>query len=98
MTLPLVLRPQAQAEFVDASIWYETQRPGLGDEFVSEVEKVLDKIANQPDRYAIVHQDIREAPVLRYPYVVYYRVKPKSNVVIAVFHSARDPAIWQSRR
>jgi toxin ParE1/3/4 len=98
MTLLLVLRPQAQAEFADAAIWYEAQRAGLGHKFVSEVEKTLDNIADQPDRYAIAHGDIREAPVLRFPYVVYYRIKPKSVVVIAVFHSARDPAIWQTRR
>src|SRR5262245_44318490 len=98
MKLPLVLRPQAQAEFDDAAVWYESQRTGLGHDFISEVDKVFDNIANQPDRYAVVHGDIREAPVLRFPNCVYYRVKPDRLVVIAVFHSARDPAIWQSRR
>ncbi len=98
MRLSLALRSQAQAEFADAAIWYESQRAGLGHEFVSEVEKTFDKIANQPDRYAIVHRDIREAAVLRFPYSIYYRVRPHRLVVIAVFHSARDPGIWQSRQ
>ena len=34
MTLPLVFRPVAQAEFVAAIAWYEDQRPGLGGDFV----------------------------------------------------------------
>jgi hypothetical protein len=34
MTLPLVFRPVAQAEFVAATAWYEDQRPGLGGDFV----------------------------------------------------------------
>jgi len=97
MNLPFVLRPQAQAEFSDAAIWYEAQRPGLGQEFVYEIEKAFDKIARQPDRYPIVLEDIREAPVLRFPYCVYYRIKSHCLVVTAVFHSARDPAIWQLR-
>ena len=80
MKVPLLLRPEAQAEFADAAIWYESQRAGLGHEFVSEVEEVFDKIANQPDRYAIVHEDIREAQVLRFPYGIYYRIKPKTVV------------------
>ncbi len=98
MTLPLALRPQAQAEFSDAAIWYDAQRKGLGQEFIAEVEKSFDKVAKQPDRYAVVHGDTREAPVHRFPYCVYYRVRPERLVVTAVFHTARDPAIWQLRR
>jgi hypothetical protein len=59
MRFPLALRPQAQSELADAAIWYESQRAGLGDDFVSEVENVFDKISKQPDRYPLVHADIR---------------------------------------
>src|SRR5438105_2360022 len=55
MRLPLTLRPEAQSEFADAAIWYESQRGGLGDDFVSEVENAFDKITKQPDRYPVVH-------------------------------------------
>lgn len=97
MSLPLVFRPVAQAEFHAAAAWYEGQRPGLGSDFVAEVQQVLDNIANQPDRYPIASGDVREAPVARFPYCVYYRVKPNRAVVIAVFHTSRDPSIWQGR-
>jgi plasmid stabilization system protein ParE len=97
MSLPLVFRAVAQAEFDDAATWYERQSPGLGADFVSEVQKVLDTISNQPQRYPLASGDVREAPVSRFPYCVYYRVKPDRIVVIAVFHTARDPAIWQAR-
>jgi hypothetical protein len=36
MSLPLVFRAAAQAEFDDAAAWYERQRPGLGGNFVVE--------------------------------------------------------------
>jgi toxin ParE1/3/4 len=65
---------------------------------VAEVQQVLDTIAAQPDRYPVVSGDVREAPVSRFPYCVYYRGKPDRIVVIAVFHTSRDPAIWQGRR
>jgi plasmid stabilization system protein ParE len=51
----------------------------------------------QPHLYAEVHNDIREALVDRFPYAVYYRVEPAQVVVVAIVHTARDPAIWQSR-
>jgi plasmid stabilization system protein ParE len=98
MTLPLVFRPAAQAEFDAAAVWYENQRPGLGDDFVAEVKQVLDTIASHPERFAVADGDVRGAPVTRFPYYVYYRVKPNQVVVIAVFHASRDPAIWQGRK
>lgn len=98
MSLPLVFRPVAQAEFDTAAAWYENQLPGLGDDFVLEVQQVLDTIASQPERYPIADGDVREAPVARFPYCVYYRVRPDRVVILAVFHTARDPAIWQARK
>ena len=98
MTLPLVFRPAAQAEFDAAAVWLAAQRSGLGSDFVAEVQQVLDTIAGQPERYPIVLGDAREAPVSRFPYCVYYRVKPDRVVVIAVFHLSRDPAVWQGRK
>jgi plasmid stabilization system protein ParE len=61
------------------------------------VQKVLDTIAANPERYPLVSDDVREALVSRFPYCVYYRVKPDRVVVIAVFHTSRDPSVWQGR-
>jgi toxin ParE1/3/4 len=97
MSLPLLFRPAAQDEFAEAASWYEARREGLGSEFVAEVQNVLDAIADDPERYASVVADVREAIVSRFPYCVYYRKRSKRIVIIAVFHSSRDPAIWQSR-
>ena len=97
MSLPLVFRPVAQTEFDEAAVWDEGQRAGLGSDFVTEVQQVLDTIANHPERYPIASGDVREALVSRFPYCVYYRVKPDRVVVIAVFHTSRDPSVWQGR-
>jgi plasmid stabilization system protein ParE len=45
MSLPTVLRAEAQADFDEAFDWYEAQRPGLGTEFAAEVQKVFDRIS-----------------------------------------------------
>jgi plasmid stabilization system protein ParE len=97
MSLPLLYRPAAKAEFDEAADWYENQQPGLGIDFVAAVQRVLDTICLQPKRYPIVCQDVREAPVQRFPYCVYYRTGRNRLVVLAVFHTARDPSVWQSR-
>ena len=97
MSRPLAFRQAAQLEFAAAALWYENQRTGLGAEFIAEVQKTLDSVAGQPDRYPVALGDIREAPVARFPYCVYYRVRPTRLVVLAVFHTSRDPSGWQSR-
>src|SRR5438105_3793871 len=44
MSLPLVFRRAARAEFDDAADWYEQHRAGQGAAFVAAVQKVLDQI------------------------------------------------------
>lgn len=97
MSLPVVFRRAARAEFDDAADWYDQRRPGRGATFTAAVRQVLSQIAAQPRLYAEVFQDVREAPVAKYPYCVYYREEPGQILVLSVFHTSRDPQIWQSR-
>ena len=97
MNLSLAFRAIAKTEFDAAAEWSSDQRYGLGDDFVAEVDRVLESIAKQPDRYPVAEGDVREAPVSRFPYCVYYRVKPERVVVLAVFHTSREPSVWQAR-
>jgi toxin ParE1/3/4 len=97
MSFPIVFRRAARAEFDDAADWYEQRRAGLGAAFTAAVQRVLDQISAQPDFYPQVYQEVREALVAGYPYCVYYREEPGQVVVLSVFHTARDPSIWQGR-
>src|SRR5215468_11206810 len=97
MSLPIVFRRAARAEFDDAADWYEQRRAGRGARFTAAVRQVLDRIADQPQLYAEVFQNVREASVAGYPYAVYYREEAGQLLVLAVFHTSRDPTIWQSR-
>lgn len=97
MNVPVVLRPVAQDEADEAARWYEGKQVGLGADFLAELQRVLDVIGGQPDRYPVVLGDTREAPLARFPYCVYYRQRPGRVVVTAVFHTSRDPSDWQRR-
>jgi toxin ParE1/3/4 len=97
VSTPVVFRAIAQGEADEAARWYEKQRPGLGVEFLAELGRVVEVIGGQPDRYPEVLNDTREAPLARFPYCVYYRVRLGRVAVTAVFHTARNPELWQSR-
>lgn len=97
MSLPVVLRRAAERELYEAANWYEDRCQKLGEALISETQTVFDRLSEQPDRYPVVHKDIREAPLSRFPYCVYYRVKSERIVVLSVFHTSRDPSTWQNR-
>ena len=73
VTLPVVFRSVARTEFDDAGNWYEARRSGLGNAFTSAVRTVLERIARQPEAFAVAWKDIREALVSGFPYCVYFR-------------------------
>ena len=64
---------------------------------IAKVRDVLNRIAVSPRLYAAVYGDVRKAVVRRFPYVVVYRVDAAEVIMIAVFHTSRDPAVWQAR-
>jgi toxin ParE1/3/4 len=97
MNLPIVLRDEAQREFDEAFDWYNSQRAGLGSEFVAEVQKAFNRIAATPLMHRVVFADIRKGFVRRFPFAVFYRAHPDRIEVIAVFHASRDPSVWLGR-
>jgi len=97
VNLPVVLRAEAEAEFDRAFDWYEAHRAGLGAEFAAEVQRVFDRVAANPLIHGIAMPDVRKAAVRRFPYCVYYRPQSDRIEVVAVFHTSRDPAVWQGR-
>lgn len=97
MSLPVSFRRAARAEIIEATARYEAQRPGLGVEFVTEIDRCVALAAEQPLLYAVVHKDTRRVTARRFPYSVYFRTATDRIVVLAVFHGSRNPAIWQRR-
>jgi plasmid stabilization system protein ParE len=92
----VVLRDEAQAEFDEAFDYYESRQQGLGVDFAARVQQD-DRIAANPRMHSLVFADIRKAVVTRFPYCVFYRADATRVEVIAVFHSRRNPSIWQGR-
>jgi plasmid stabilization system protein ParE len=97
MSLPLDFHPAVRDEIDDAHDWYEQRQPGLGGDFLDEVERVLAEITANPARYGFADADIREGTLKHFPYAIYYRVLTDRIRVLAVYHTARDPSGWQTR-
>lgn len=97
MSLPIFLRPEAQADLLVTRDWYDRQRPGLGGQFAEAVERLFDRIEAMPELYAVVLQSVRRGKLQKFPYLIYYRVLTDRIEVIAALHSSRDPERLQER-
>ena len=87
--------PEAQQELIAIAVWYDGRRAGLGDEFVDAVSAKVVDIYKAPERFPIVHDDIRQAILRRFPYVVYFRLAGKRVLVVSVFHAHLDTeSLW----
>lgn len=91
MSLEVRLRKEAEQDIEEAARWYERQRETLGRQFLDEVLRMLQSIAEQPTLYPVVHRDIRRALIRRFPFGIYYRIREGSLLVVAVMHGSRHP-------
>jgi plasmid stabilization system protein ParE len=93
----LLVRGAAEADIAEAARWYEQRSPGLGSEFLRAVDVTLAEIARMPERYPIVRGGARRALLRRFPYAVFFVVRPNLVSVIACLHARRDPRHWRER-
>jgi plasmid stabilization system protein ParE len=97
VSLPVVLTPEAEADYEDAYNWYDARNPVNADRFEARVQDVYDRISANPLLHQKVFGDVRRAVVAKFPYAVLYIPEAARVVVIAVFHTSRDPRVWQRR-
>jgi plasmid stabilization system protein ParE len=88
--------PAARADISKAFLHYEAARPGLGTEFVGNIDAAIEKIGRNPLAYRKIFRENRRCNVDRFPYALYFRVK-NDVVVVACLHAKRDPKLTKER-
>ena len=97
MSLPVILRHEAEVDVQEARDQLEAVRVGLGSQVLARVREVLARIEKMPELHGKVWQDVRAARLKQFRYIVYFIVLADRVEVLAVLHGARDPFSWQSR-
>jgi plasmid stabilization system protein ParE len=97
VSLPVFYLPEAEGDIDQAYYWYETQRAGLGEEFLEEVRLLVDHLRDNPQLYGVLFRKIRAVPLRRFPYVIYYRDRDADILIIAVQHARRSYRAWRGR-
>ncbi len=98
MSVPVVLRRRFKDDLGAGFDWYEAQKSGLGEEFLSSVQATLSSIGMYPEIYASVYGEVRRAIIPRFPFAIFYIVESERAVGLRLLHTARDPRVWPQRR
>lgn len=88
---------EADAEVNESARYYEMRSEGLGFSFLLELETTIDIIAENPEAYQRIGDEVRKKALKRFPYNVIYAVEPDRIRILAVAHQKRRPYYWQSR-
>jgi plasmid stabilization system protein ParE len=95
--LKVTFQIDARREFLDAQDYYDSEQPGLGQEFVIAIQDECVKIAKKPDVWSLVYGGIRKYHVARFPYLIYYSIRSEDIYILAVAHCSRNPLYWINR-
>lgn len=97
MAASYTVRAAAAVDVMDASRYYEGQRPGLGSQFVDRFEECVRHICNAPSIRRLLRGGYLRCLMKQFPYAVYYRFDGTEVTVYLVIHAARSPAVRNRR-
>ena len=85
----------ALAELREATLYYERNEPGLGLEFLDEINDTVNRILRFPRAWHPVSARSRRCRTHRFPFGLLYQVRSDEILITAVMDLRRDPRRWR---
>ena len=95
--IPYRLLPPAEEEMIEGALFYEGEAPGLGDDFLDDVQHAIDCVREHSELGVTVAYGFRRVLVRRFPFSIIYAIEPAHIIVVAVAHQRRAPEYWKGR-
>lgn len=89
--------PEAQRELQIAADYYDGISPELGDAFLDEVERSLERIVKFPEAWAQLSINTRRCRTVGFPYGIVYQIQGDRVLIVAFMHLQRKPNYWTDR-
>lgn len=93
----IVFLPGADADYRQASAWYQERSAQAAAGFEAAVEVALRAIGEAPERWPLSDDRHRFYSLRRYPYSIFYRVEAQRVLVVALAHTSRADSYWRGR-
>ena len=99
MSHRLIVRSEAEADLIEAVLWYEGREAGLGLELTAEIRGAIQRAVGRPLTCLRLRKqpEVRRILARRFPYRIFFIVRGDAIVVFAVLHAARHDRHWKKR-
>ena len=83
----------------DASDWYGFKSKGSENGFKKQVVSQINTLKKNPTIFAIRYNDVRCMLIKNFPFLVHFTIDEPNGIVkiFAIFHTSRNPKIWNER-
>ena len=97
-----VITPHARLDILSGAEWYEAQREGLGDEFLTEADGVIALMRNHEEFVTAPYEVfssfvVRRLFFERFPYRAFFTETDGRRDAIAFLKHGQDEERWRAR-
>jgi len=95
----IIKSPLAKEDIQEAAKWYESQKVGLGKQFLKSIRQNVAFIKQHPKATAIRYSNVRTTFLDKFPYLIHYTIDEENETITisAVFHTSRNTDFWKRR-
>ncbi|MFV0592811.1 MAG: type II toxin-antitoxin system RelE/ParE family toxin [Draconibacterium sp.] len=91
------LSNEAEVDLDKSYEFYLEESHKVAGAFLKQINLGFKNIKQNPKSFPIAHKDVRKYVIQKFPFVIYYRIIDTSLQVVAIFHTSRNPEIWNDR-
>jgi len=89
--------PEAEVDFVETILYYETLALGLGERFAAEIQHAVEQLLAHPKIGAPDEEGFRKWVLDTFPYNLRYSESDDLVYILVVESQHRRPGYWKSR-
>jgi plasmid stabilization system protein ParE len=91
------VHPEAVVEARAAAQWYRERSALAADAFLVELDRAVQRIAENPEMYPNYVRSTRRYLLQRFPFYLVYREIGGKLEIVAIAHGRRKPGYWKKR-
>ena len=88
---PIRLHPDAETDLADALRHYEAIDTHLRAKFIDKLDEAFSKITASPNLYPCESETAQRIHMQRFPYLIIYEQHQEVVMILAIFHTRRNP-------
>jgi len=91
LAFQIIFQEEAVVDIQDTYFWYESQFKNLGEEFLEELDIIIEKLQQNPQYFGYSFDEFRDARLKRFPYLVIFKIEGNKVYINTVRHIRRKP-------